>query len=180
LSELEIPVQAYITLGSNIDPARNLARAVQMLRQNHHLIVRAVSPVYCSAPLDATGAVNPAQADFLNAAAWLETDHYTAHALKYTVLRFIETCLGRERSEDKFAPRPIDLDLALYADCVITDAQLTLPDPDILTKAHIALPLADIAPDVVHPVAGRTLAQIAAPFRDAAGITVQPDFDLNA
>ncbi len=179
MSELATPVQAYIILGSNRAPERNLARAVRMLRQNHHLIVRAVSPVYRSAPLDTVGAVIPDQAVCLHAAAHLETDHYTAHALTTTVLRFIETCLDRERTGDTFAPRTIDLILALYGDAVIIDDALTLPDPDILTSAHVALPLAEVAPGVVHPVTGQTLAEIAAPFRDAPGIAVQAGIDLS-
>jgi 2-amino-4-hydroxy-6-hydroxymethyldihydropteridine diphosphokinase len=172
------PVPVLITLGSNITPAANLNRAGWMLRQNHHLIVRAVSRVYESAPINAAGEITSDQGPFLNAAVLVETDYYSAFSLKYNVLRFIEKCLGRVRTADRFAPRPIDLDIALYGDRVIDDPRLTVPDPDILRRAHVALPLADLAPEVVHPVTGQTLAAIAAPFRAAAGIAVREDINL--
>jgi 2-amino-4-hydroxy-6-hydroxymethyldihydropteridine diphosphokinase len=173
------PVPVLITLGSNIAPETNLPRAVWMLRQNHHLIVRAVSRVYESAPINAAGEIAPGQGRFLNAAVWIETDYYSAFSLKYNVLRFVEKCLGRARTADKFAPRPIDLDIALYGDRVIDDPHLSVPDPDILRRAHVALPLADLAPAFVHPVTGQTLATIAAPFQDTAAITVRGDIHLD-
>jgi 2-amino-4-hydroxy-6-hydroxymethyldihydropteridine diphosphokinase len=171
-----IPV--LITLGSNIDPESNLPRAVFILRQNHHMLVRAVSRVYESAPINAAGEIAPDQDRFLNAAVLIETDYYSPFSLKYNVLRFVEKCLGRTRSADKFAPRPLDLDIALYDDRVIHDPRLTVPDPDILTRAHVALPLADVAPDWVHPDSGQTLAQIAAFFAGTPGIRVREDVGL--
>ncbi|RPI97016.1 MAG: 2-amino-4-hydroxy-6-hydroxymethyldihydropteridine diphosphokinase, partial [Chloroflexi bacterium] len=117
-------VPVLIALGSNIAPEANLTRAVWMLHQNHHLVVCAASRVYASAPVDAAGRINPDQPAFLNAAVLIETDYYSPFSLKYNVLRFIETCLGRIRTADKFAPRPIDLDIALYANCVIDDPHL--------------------------------------------------------
>ena len=172
-----IPV--LITLGSNIDPQTNLPRAVFILRQNHHMLVRGVSRVYESAPVNTAGEIAPDQPDFLNAAVLIETDYYSPFSLKYNVLRFVEKCLGRARSADQFAPRPLDLDIALYADRVIDDPHLTVPDPDILTRAHVALPLADIAPEWIHPVNGQTLAQIAARFADAPRIRVREDVSLS-
>ncbi len=170
-------VPLLITLGSNIAPERNLPRAVSMLRQNYHLRVRALSRVYESAPISATGAVAPDQPPFLNAAALLESDgYYGPLALKFHVLRFIELLLGRRRSADKYAPRPIDLDLALYGDCVVNSPHLTLPDPDILRRAHVAVPLADVAPDWPHPLTGQRLAEIAAALVPAADLRVRDDF----
>jgi 2-amino-4-hydroxy-6-hydroxymethyldihydropteridine diphosphokinase len=166
-----------ITLGSNIAPEHNLPRAVAMLRQNYHLQVRALSRVYESAPISATGTVAPDQPPFLNAAALLESDgYYGPLALKFHVLRFIELLLGRRRSADKFAPRPIDLDLALYGDCVMSTPHLTLPDPDILTRAHVAVPLADVAPDWRHPLTGQRLAEIAAVLTPTADLRPRDDF----
>ncbi len=164
-------VPVLIVLGSNIAPEANLTRAVWMLGQNHHLVVRAASRVYASAPVNAAGQVNPDQPAFLNAAVWIETDYYSPFSLKYNVLRFVEKCLGRARTADKFASRPIDLDIALYADRVIDDPRLMVPDPGILTRAFVAQPLADLAPDWVHPVTGQTLARIAAALAGAGGIT---------
>ena len=166
-----------ITLGSNIAPRDHLAAAVRVLSAHEHITVRAASRVYESAPIDAAGAVNLAQENFLNAALWIETDLAPVE-LKFGVLRAVEAQLGRVRTEDKFAPRPIDLDLALYGDLVLDDAAhgLTLPDPDLLTRAHVALPLADLAPDVVHPVIGQRLADIAASL-EHPGIRPIDDLD---
>lgn len=170
-------VPVLITLGSNIEPERNLPRAVSMLRQNYHLRVRALSRVYESMPISATGGVALDQPPFLNAATLLESDgYYTPLTLKFHVLRFIELLLGRRRSADKFAPRPIDLDLALYGDCVMSTPHLTLPDPDILTRAHVAVPLADVAPDWPHPLTGQRLAEIAAALATTADLRACDEF----
>jgi 2-amino-4-hydroxy-6-hydroxymethyldihydropteridine diphosphokinase len=168
---------AFITLGSNTQPETNLRRAVQMVGQRFP--IQAISRVYASPAIDAAGKVNPDQDPFLNAAILIQT-YRTPVELKFQILRFLEYMLGRVRTADKFAPRTIDLDLALYADCVMDRTRdfLTLPDPDILTRAHVALPLADLAPDFVHPLTGQTLAEIAAPFRGMDGIVVREDVRL--
>lgn len=168
----------FITLGSNIQPETNLPRAVAMLRQNDHFALRAVSRVYESPAINAAGGVNPDQPAFLNAAVLVENDYYPPVRLKYEVLRFIEQCLGRVRTADKFAPRPLDLDMALFG-VLVRGGLVTLPDPDILTRAHVALPLADLAPDFVHPVTGQTLGAVAAAFAGAPGIRVRADFSLD-
>jgi len=170
---------ALIALGSNIAPERNLPRAVALLRQNYHLTVRAVSRVYESLPINAGGGVAEDQPPFLNAALLVATDgYYGPLALKFHVLRFIELLLGRRRSADKFAPRPMDLDLVLFGDCVLNSPHLTLPDPAILTRAHIALPLAEVAPGWPHPLTGQALAAIAAGFGEVAGICPRDDLAL--
>jgi 2-amino-4-hydroxy-6-hydroxymethyldihydropteridine diphosphokinase len=174
-SEVTLPEPAFITLGSNIDPHQNLRRAVQMIGQKFP--IQAVSRVYETAPIDATGRVDARQAAFLNAAVLITTDKPPAE-IKFKILRFLETMLWRVRTADKFAPRTIDLDIALYGDRVIESAGLTLPDPDILTRAHVALPLADLAPDFRHPVTGQTLAAIAASFETASGIAARDDLAL--
>ncbi|NLF76550.1 MAG: 2-amino-4-hydroxy-6-hydroxymethyldihydropteridine diphosphokinase [Chloroflexi bacterium] len=170
-----MPEPVFITLGSNIDPHQNLRRAVQMIGQKFP--IQAASRVYETAPIDAAGNVDGSQAAFLNAAVLITTDKPPAE-IKYKILRFLETMLGRVRTADKFAARTIDLDLALYGDRVIDSPRLVLPDPDILTRAHVALPLADLAPDFRHPVTGQTLAAIAASFAGAGGITVRDDLPL--
>ncbi len=70
--------------------------------------------------------------------------------------------MGRVRTADKFAPRPIDLDIAFYGDRVLEVAGKVIPDPDVLRFAHVAAPLADVAGDWIHPQTGQTLAEIAA------------------
>jgi len=179
LSEPGSPIAVFITLGSNIAPEYNLRRAVALLGQNHHLTIRAVSRVYTTAPVSASGAISREQPPFLNAAASVASDgYYSPLQLKFNVLRFIELLLGRKRSHDKFAPRVIDLDIALYGNLVIHTPYLTIPDPAILTRAHVALPLADLAPDHPHPITGEPLGAIAASFAGTPGITVRDDIRL--
>lgn len=145
--------RVFIALGSNIDPERNLPEAVRRLAARCELL--AVSPVYETAPVGKTD-----QPNFLNAAALIDTDR-AAEVLKAQVLRAIEAELGRVRTEDKNAPRTIDLDIALYGDQVLDTGTLRVPDPDIRRHAHVAVPLADLAPGMRHPETGETLASIA-------------------
>jgi 7,8-dihydro-6-hydroxymethylpterin-pyrophosphokinase len=77
------------------------------------------------------------------------------------VLRTIETTLGRVRSADKFASRPIDLDLAYYGAGVVVVDGKTIPDEDVLRYAHVAVPLAAVAPTWLHPITGQSLTTIA-------------------
>lgn len=161
----------FITLGSNIDPESNLPESVRRLAER--LNVTAVSRVYRSRAVGPSGQPDTQQPDFLNAAVLVESD-LPPYNLKFSALRGVEQSMGRVRSDDKFAPRVIDLDLALYGDLILDDLEggLVLPDPDILTQAHVALPLADLDPEFTHPITGETLAQIANRLRAAPGIEV--------
>ena len=149
------PTRTFISMGSNIDPAQNLRAALHRLREQPELTVAAVSPVYRTAPV---GKVD--QADFLNAAVLVRT-LLSPGELKAKVLLPIENALGRIRTEDKNAPRTIDLDIALHGYAVLDVDSRHIPDPDLLQHPHIALPLADLAPYYVHPESGETLEEIA-------------------
>lgn len=145
--------RAFVSLGSNIEPEQNLKEAVQRLAARAHLL--AVSPVYETQPVGTTD-----QPSFLNAAALIET-HLTPAELKTQVLQAIEEELGRVRTADKNAPRTIDLDISLFGDEVLEVENRHIPDPEILQFAHIARPLADLAPHQRHPETGQTLLEIA-------------------
>lgn len=144
---------AYLSLGSNLDKEHNLLACVELLAQHGRLV--AVSAPYETAPIG-----NPADPAFLNAAVLLETP-LTAADLKALVLRPLEDQLGRRRSADPNAPRPIDVDISLFNDAVFNLGKRHIPDPEILLYPHIAVPLADIAPVYRHPETGDTLAEIA-------------------
>lgn len=175
MTSLANPV--FITLGSNIAPETNLVRAAERL--TGLLDVRAFSRVYETPPINRDGAIDADQDVFLNAAVLVDTA-IPIVALKFDLLRLVEAEMGRVRGLDKFLPRPIDLDIALYGDLVLQGDGLpvTVPDPDILTRAHIALPLADLAPDYRHPVTGETLAAIAGRFANTTGIRVRHNLSL--
>jgi len=145
--------RVFISLGSNIDSERNLREAVRQLSLRCQLL--AVSPVYETAPVGKTD-----QPNFLNAAALVETG-LAATELKTQVLQAIESELGRVHTADKNAPRTIDLDISMFNDEVFDVGPRHIPDPDILRFAHVAVPLADLAPDLCHPETGQALGQIA-------------------
>ncbi len=163
--------RVFVALGSNIDAEHNLPEAVRRLGQHCHLL--AVSPVYETAPVGKTD-----QPNFLNAAALVETD-LTAPELKRQVLERIEQALGRVRTADKNAPRTIDLDIALFGDQVIEVGHRHIPDPDLLQYAHIAVPLADLAPQLSHPETGETLSTIARRL-SSRGLVKRSDIVLTA
>jgi 2-amino-4-hydroxy-6-hydroxymethyldihydropteridine diphosphokinase len=119
-------------------------------------------------------AVGPTKGpDFLNAAALIETKLGPNDIRRQ--LRDIEATLGRIRTEDKFAPRTIDLDLCFLGDQRVETPKLRLPDPDVLTHAHLALPLAQLRPKYVHPATGETLEEIAERLIQDSELDYRPD-----
>ncbi|RMF45514.1 MAG: 2-amino-4-hydroxy-6-hydroxymethyldihydropteridine diphosphokinase [Anaerolineae bacterium] len=152
------PEDVYLSLGSNIQPEENLPRALRLLARQVEVV--AVSRVWETPP---EGVEGPA---FCNAAAHIRTP-LSAKQLKWEVLRPIETALGRVRGDDKFAPRPIDLDIILYAGKVL--------EPDLWRFAYLAIPLADLLPECRHPVSGTRLSQIAQRMFPHAHFQERPD-----
>lgn len=140
---------AYIGLGSNIEPARNLKLAVQALQQEGlpgSTRLLTVSSLWSSPPLGGEGP------QFLNAAACLTTT-LTPDELKTRVLRPIEAAQGRVRTADRNAPRTLDIDLLLH------DGEEL--DVEIWQAAHIALPLSELLPGHTHPLSHEPLAEAA-------------------
>jgi 2-amino-4-hydroxy-6-hydroxymethyldihydropteridine diphosphokinase len=161
--------RAYISLGSNIEPERNLPAAVRRLARECRLL--AVSPVYETQPVGLTE-----QPNFLNAAILVETE-LTAGDLKSRVLQAIERELGRVRIADKNAPRTIDLDISLFNNEVLELGQRRIPDPEIPKFVHIAQPLADLAPEYLHPETGHSLRDIAESL-PGGDLILRPDIVL--
>jgi 2-amino-4-hydroxy-6-hydroxymethyldihydropteridine diphosphokinase len=151
-------VQALISMGSNVEKEKNIPAAQRALEAQPSIQLAAVSAIYATAAIGADGNQS-SQEDFHNAAALIETD-LSASELR-SALRVIEEQLGRVRTADKFAARPIDLDIALYGDAVLDLEGSQVPDPDIVRYPHVAVPLADIAPAWIHPLTGDTMAEIA-------------------
>ncbi len=147
-------VTAAIALGSNLPsafggPAENLHEAVRRMGALGR--VTAVSSFHTTEPV---GYVD--QPQFVNAAALLETSLAPLDLLHG--LLAIERAMGRDRGAvPAKGPRVIDLDLLLYGDVVMKDAELTLPHPAMQQRAFVLAPLAEIAPEMVHPGLSSTI-----------------------
>lgn len=152
-------VAAYIALGSNLgDRHANIRRALAVLVESPGIEVRRISSFQ---PYDAVGGP-PDSPQFINAAAQLHTT-LAAHALMKRLLE-IEQQLGRVRTE-KWAPRTIDIDLLLYGNSIISSDNLMVPHPLMHERLFVLEPLAEIAPDAVHPVLQMTIAGALAALR---------------
>ena len=143
-------VEVVISVGSNIEKERHLPEAIRLLRRHRNIEVRDVSRFYESEAVG--GAMNAPS--FLNAAVVVRTD-LGPEELR-AELRAIEQVLGRVRTGDKNAPRTIDLDVVYYADLVKDFGEWEVPDPQATSAAHIAVPLAEVAPEWVDPRTGQT------------------------
>ena len=162
---------AYLSLGSNMEPENNLPQAVALLNQFGR--VKAASSVWQTAAVGFT-----AQPDFLNAAVLLETP-LSAETLRLQAITQIENALGRVRTENKNGPRPIDIDIMLFNHDVFKLGRRRIPDPELLERSFVAIPMAEIAPEYVHPEVNTTLEEIALHFDSVAeAITRRDDVQL--
>lgn len=142
----------YLSLGSNIgDRERNLRAALEHLDTAGIRIAR-VSPVYETEPVDLTG-----QRWFLNLVAEVETDLFPVQLLART--QKIERALGRVRTVPK-GPRTIDIDILLYGNVVVNSQGLEIPHPRMAERRFVLIPLADLAPDLRHPVTRKTVREM--------------------
>lgn len=140
-------VIVYLGLGSNEAPEDNLALAARELRRRFKL--REFSSVYRSKSLGFDGA------DFFNAVACIETDKMPLELCNE--LEEIHDLAKRERESDRFSSRTLDIDLLLYGQQVITEAPVRVPRSDVLEYSFVLRPLAEVAPELVHPVTGKTI-----------------------
>ncbi len=142
--------QVFVGLGSNMDRSSNIRSGVAALRKQFGKLQ--LSRVYNSKAQGFDGA------DFFNLVVRFDSDQ-SAHGV-IDLLRTIEEKHGRKRSENRFAPRPLDLDLLLYDDLVLNEGRVQLPRDEIMKYAFVLCPLAEIAPQHVHPVTGRTFGEL--------------------
>ena len=142
--------QVYVAAGSNVAPLENLRRALDVL--DSHFAPLAVSRAYANAAVGFEGE------DFVNLVVGFMTDLPLRDVIER--LHEAEAACGRERNAPKWAPRSMDLDILLWDDVVCSEPGLTLPRPDLLKRPYMLGPAAEIAPDVVHPTAHRTLAEL--------------------
>ena len=137
----------YISIGSNIEAEKNIRLAIHALQDYYGKLI--LSSVYESE------AVGFAGDNFLNLVAGLNTEE-DVHAVA-TTLRRIEDENGRDRSGPRFSSRIVDLDLLLYDDLILKEDKLEIPRDEITKNAFVLLPLEEIAPQLIHPVSGKTM-----------------------
>lgn len=160
---------AYVSGGSNLDAATHLVQAARLLKAQFP--GTRFSRCYRNA---AVGFEGP---DFINFVAELPVGGEPA-ALKRELARIEEQC-GRKRDAPRWAPRPMDLDMLLFGDVMQDVPGLTLPRPDLVRWAFMLGPLAELAPDLVHPVAQRSIADLWRAFDRAAHPLHPEQIDLN-
>ncbi|WP_298864241.1 2-amino-4-hydroxy-6-hydroxymethyldihydropteridine diphosphokinase [uncultured Gimesia sp.] len=150
--------RVFLSLGSNIRPEYYLPQAVHLLSE--HGLISGKSSVWQSKPVG-----YPDQADFLNAAVLMETA-CEASELFSDVIPGIESQLNRVRDpENKNGPRTIDIDLVLFNEERFQIGHRIIPDPDIVDRDFLAIPLAELAPDFCIPGLDKNLAQIASELK---------------
>jgi GTP cyclohydrolase-4 len=155
-------VRVYLGLGANLgDRQGNLLRAVELLSQWGQ--IEELSSLYETEPV---GYLE--QPPFLNAACQLTTI-LTAEEL-LAVAKNIESALGRTPSFPN-APRPIDIDILFYGEQVMNSPRLVIPHPRLEERAFVLVPLAEIAPDLVHPVNGMTIRELVERLGSLKGVT---------
>jgi 2-amino-4-hydroxy-6-hydroxymethyldihydropteridine diphosphokinase len=141
----------YLSLGSNVgDRAENLTGAIQRLEAAGK--VGKVSSFYETEPVDYL-----AQPWFLNCAVQLETEKMPRQLLK--AILGVEREMGRRRPQNK-GPRNIDIDILLFGNAVVDTAELIIPHPALHERRFVLEPLAEIAPEVRHPVFKRTMREL--------------------
>jgi len=145
--------KAYICLGSNLgDREENLKKAVFSLQPSALIRVSKASSLYETEPVDKKD-----QGWFLNQVIEVETALAPLELLEY--LQEIEVKLGRERKE-RWGPRTIDLDILLYGDIQIEEADLKIPHPEMHRRAFVLIPLVEIAPLARHPELQKTAEEL--------------------
>ena len=142
--------QVLVAAGSNVEPQANLRRALDSLAGHYPQLRR--STAYRNRAVGFDGE------DFINLVVGFDTDDDVHTVIER--LHAAENRCGRARHAPKWAPRSMDLDILLYGDRVCDEPGLVLPRPDLVRRAYMLGPAAEIAPDTVHPTLHLTLAEL--------------------
>ena len=162
---LSVQTDAYIALGSNMgDRELNLLRAVAEIGRLPDSKVTGLSSFYETSPVGVSG-----QPAFYNAVLRLHTA-LSPHELLERLLRIETDVFGRTRTVH-WGPRRIDLDLLLHGETIISDDWLEVPHPRMSERRFVLQPLSDIAPELVHPVAGKSIAELLCALRTDETVT---------
>lgn len=146
--------RAYISIGSNIEPLRYIRSSIHSLREYYDKLI--LSSVY------ETEAVGFEGDNFYNLVVGFDTK-MEVHKIVET-LKQIEDDNNRQRTSERFSARTLDLDLLLYDDLILKDEIVEIPRDEILKYAFVILPLAEIAPQSLHPITKQSYSDLAQAF----------------
>jgi 2-amino-4-hydroxy-6-hydroxymethyldihydropteridine diphosphokinase len=158
----------YLGIGSNVNVQENIRAGVLALRQAFGAVE--LSPVYRSAAVGFSGD------DFINLVARIATSMQPLELKEF--LNALEDCHGRRRDLPKFSDRTLDIDILMVDDLHLHCPGLVLPRPEILEYAHVLRPLADLAPDLVHPATLKRISAHWSNFGSDGSSLVAVDFPL--
>jgi 2-amino-4-hydroxy-6-hydroxymethyldihydropteridine diphosphokinase len=137
----------YLGLGSNIEPRRNLKLA--LLELQHRFGDLSVSNTYKNSPVGFVGD------DFMNLVVKIESEVSAQDICKE--IELIHNLSGRQRAGNKWGSRPLDIDLLLYNDLILDEKPVRVPRDDILKYSFVLRPMAELAPELIHPVTGKSM-----------------------
>jgi len=165
---VDLPADAYVALGANLgDRLATLVAALDRLGRVAGVRVRTVSPVYEAEAHVLPGA--PPQPPYLNAVARLTTTLGASTLL--AAMLDVERALGRTRNAgERWAARPLDLDLLIFGEAVLERPGLVVPHPRLAERRFVLQPLADLAPGLEVPGTGATVADLLARCPDASAL----------
>lgn len=141
---------AYVAAGSNVRPEHYLSLALRAMAAAFGPLT--LSPAYRNQAVGFEGD------DFINLVVGFQTENPVAEVRQQ--LQKIEAACDRPPGAPKWAPRTMDLDILLFGDLVSNEPGLVIPRPDLLKRPYMLKPMADIAPDVVHPTLGKTMREL--------------------
>lgn len=135
----------YLSLGSNIGHRKNnIIKALKLIQKNVASRILKVSSVYLTSP------IGPKQNDFYNAVVKIKTNLSSNNLL--SAIKNIERSIGRKKSNVRWSPRIIDIDILFYNDTVLNTDNLIIPHPELNKRLFVLEPLNEIAPNLVHPL----------------------------
>ncbi|MDE0316558.1 MAG: 2-amino-4-hydroxy-6-hydroxymethyldihydropteridine diphosphokinase [Candidatus Poribacteria bacterium] len=163
----------YIGFGSNIgDRLSYIKGAIHALSQAEGITLQKISSLYETEPVG-----DEAQAQFLNGVVAIKTD-LSPHTLLQT-LKQSETTVGRQH-RTRWGPREIDLDILIYGDIYLRTPNLVIPHPEMHLRRFVLVPLAEIAPDLLHPVFNETIQTLLERLEDDKSVVKNKDYDLSS
>jgi 2-amino-4-hydroxy-6-hydroxymethyldihydropteridine diphosphokinase len=155
--------KVYLGIGTNLgDRERNLREAIHKIGEQIGIVSK-TSTIYETAPWGFD-----AENDFLNMVIFVETNYAPGELLQK--INLIESTMGRERTQDRYSSRVIDIDLLLYDDLVIYEKGLKIPHRLMHERKFVMVPLCELAPELIHPVLKKSMKLLLEECRDRSRI----------